>query len=49
MNQRSSHFSLGNTNQTYGSIYTKDYPPKEDLKQVNPKPDFYRTSSLNNN
>lgn len=29
MNQRASHFSLGGTSQSYGTIYKIDYPPKE--------------------
>lgn len=29
MNQRASHFVLGNTNQPGGSIYTQDYVRKQ--------------------
>lgn len=28
MNQRASHFQLGNTSQNYASVYGKDYVPK---------------------
>lgn len=47
MNQRASHFSLGNTSQPFGSVYAKDYGPKaaenNQIKTNNP----FRGSSLN--
>jgi len=47
MNQRATHFNLGNTSQTYGSTYHKDYDPKyaEQNKEKGPNP--FRGSSLN--
>lgn len=29
MNQRATHFNLGNNSQNYGSVYNKDYNPKK--------------------
>lgn len=47
MNQRASHFSLGNTSGALGSVYAKDYGPKaaenNQIKVNNP----FRGSSLN--
>jgi hypothetical protein len=47
MNQRASHFSLGNTSQPFGSVYAKDYGPKaaenNQIKANNP----FRGSSIN--
>ncbi len=47
MNQRASHFSLGNTSQPLGSVYAKDFGPKvsenNPVKVNNP----FRGGSLN--
>lgn len=46
MNQRATHFNLGNNSQPYSSIYHKDYNPK----QADPAPananNPFRSSSL---
>ena len=49
MNQRGTHFQLGNTSQNYQSVYHKDYEKKQgQMNQVNVRNPF-RGSSLNHN
>lgn len=47
MNQRATHFQLGNTSQNYGSIYVKDYGPKQANPNQPTGPNPFRSSSLN--
>jgi hypothetical protein len=46
MNQRATHFNLGSSSQNYGTVYHKDYNPKQgepnEVKAANP----FRSSSL---
>jgi hypothetical protein len=49
MNQRASHFSLGSVSQNYGSVYAKDYVPKDSTKNENVGSNPFRGSSLNTN
>lgn len=46
MNQRSSHFQLGNTPQNYWSVYGKDYTAKETVQNQVPVTNPFRGSSL---
>lgn len=48
MNQRASHFVLGSNTPAYGSIYTKDYPPKEAQADSHKINNPFRGTSLNN-
>lgn len=47
MNQRATHFNLGNNSQNYGSVYHKDYNPKQaDPNQIK-GPNPFRSNSVN--
>ena len=47
MNQRATHFQLGTTSQPYGSIYAKDYQPKQGGPSQPNGPNPFRSNSLN--
>lgn len=49
MNQRATHFVLGSTSNNYGSMYKKDYPPKQGIKNDAQGKNPFRSSSLNQN
>ena len=46
MNQRSSHFQLGSSPAAYGSVYAKDFAPKESSKPTPVGQNPFRGSSL---
>lgn len=48
MNQRASHFQLGNTSQNYHSVYAKDYTPKETVANQVQVTNPFRGASLQN-
>ena len=47
MNQRATHFQLGSTSQSYGSVYVKDYGPKHATANQPNGPNPFRSNSLN--
>ncbi len=49
MNQRASHFTLGSVSQNYGSVYKKDFLPKEASHLQAQTKNPFRSSSVNPN